>query len=232
MAERVGDRMTEAPDGIPERPPRRGGVSMLPAFVVAGIGLVLVLVFGIGALLTSSPSGTTSTATTHPAHRPVPGTGLVAVPARAALQPILTAGEPPTNIVSATTVPRGWVREGVQRNLNSTDQYSKGVTLRVPVDQASLITFYRHELRAHGWRLLSTSSTAGHGVEILAQLGGSDGWYWEAGVTVSATTFAQASGQGGAQATGTQGGTASSQRSAAGESTRFSLTLVQESDDF
>lgn len=201
----------------PQPPPRPSRTSLRPAAIVVVLAAVIILVFAIGAAVVSHPKGQT------PSPRGVVGTAEVgghpirAVPAAALLKPIVTPGEPPSDIRNALTVPQGTQRVGYQRNPESTSQYDRTVNLRWAGTQGGLVGFYRSELRRMGWRIQSVSPTNHQGIQILAVKGGSDGWYWQAGLKVAATTFPAA-----------KGGSATT----AGESTRFDLELLQLADNF
>ncbi|HUO49205.1 MAG TPA: hypothetical protein VMU09_10255, partial [Acidimicrobiales bacterium] len=71
--------------------------------------------------------------------------------------------------------------------------YDRSLGFTDPNPQADVIAFYRAELPAQGWKILSQGPPhTGTGYEILGRLAGTDGYYWEVGVTVSPTTFAGA----------------------------------------
>lgn len=200
-----------APPPPPARPAR---TSLRPALVVTAIAVVLVVVFSIGSVLSSPPARRARVAS-----RPtsVPGSSLLAVPAARALSPIRTPGQPPTNIVTALVVPEGAQRVQVWRNSAATGQYDRRVSLQVPATERAVLRFYQRELGRHGWRLLSTSAASPPGaVRVLAQKGGTDGWYWEAAVTVLPTTF----GHGRPRTAGS-----------ATQATPFSLELIQQPDN-
>ena len=47
-------------------------------------------------------------------------------------------------------------------------------------------------MKGRGWKIFSTGAPVGQkGVEILAQKGGSDSWYWLQGVVINPTIFAK-----------------------------------------
>jgi hypothetical protein len=53
-----------------------------------------------------------------------------------------------------------------------------------------VIDFYRAELPAEGWKVISQGPPHdAPGFEFLGQMSGSDGYSWEIGVTVSPTEF-------------------------------------------
>ena len=220
-------------------PPARRFPGMRPAMVVVGLAGLLV----VGLIVTGALSG--------PGHRaspirkgllgPVRGTSLRAVAASGPLRPIEQDGQPPTNIVRTLTLPAGAHVVSVADN-TGTDQYDEQMQFALDASEADVLAFYKTELAHGGWRVLSSGPATNlpGGVEVLGELGGSDGWYWEVGAVVSPTTFpAGTSGTTGTSGstgtsgtTGTTGSTAPSASAPAGaESTRFTLRLFQVADE-
>jgi len=154
--------------------------------LVAGVAVVLVLVFGVGAAVTTSGGGPAPP--NHPTA--VAGTSLRAVPATSALATIEQGGEPPSDIVDAVTIPAGSERSSSAEH--QADGFDAQVGFAVSASQAAVIDFYRTELHRLGWHVSGPSSARGvrGGVEVLGVKAGSDGWYWELGAVVSPTTFA------------------------------------------
>lgn len=173
-------------DGPAPRPP---GPSARPAAVVLGIVFVLFVIGAVAAGLTGSSSRTPPAS---PSTAVVPGTsGLVAVPARTALTPILTTGEPPADVVAALVVPRGTAAVPGSATERGVGLYDATVHVQLPAPEEAVITFFRAELAAGHWHVLRAGTTAG-GYQFLAQHPGSDGYEWELGVTLSPTTFTSA----------------------------------------
>jgi hypothetical protein len=172
----------------PQRPPTPGGVSMRPAMIVVGLAaLILVLFVTIGILSSQSP-----TAVKHSDSAiGVPGVTLRAVPAAALLSPIVTGGEPPNNILNAVSVPAGSVRVSHQNNSQGAGQYDSQVTFRSDDSQAALLAFYAADMKLQGWQVFDRGAAANNpgALEVLGKLAGSDGYYWEMGATINATTF-------------------------------------------
>ena len=170
-------------------PRRRSGPGLRPALAVVGLAVVLVLGFGVLAVVTNvSTPGPSS----HPFKAAlVPGTSLVALPATDGLRPIETLGEPPGNIIDSVSLPEGARRVSVTNNGGNADQYDQQMTFSLPTSQAELVTFYQAEMKRLGWKIFSTgSATDDPGtIEILGQLGGTDGWYWEMGALIAPTRF-------------------------------------------
>jgi hypothetical protein len=171
------------------RPPPRAGFSMKLAMIVPGIG-VLILVAFIGAgFLTSNPIQPTKTSV----HSfTVPGTPLRAEPAERALKVITVSGQPPGNIINATSIPEGAKRVAFENNTASAQgDYSAQITLTANDSQAAVENFYAKDMKKQGWQISSTGPADHHpgAIDVLAQKAGSDGFYWQLGATVSATTF-------------------------------------------
>lgn len=166
--------------------PARPGPGLRPAMLVAGIAVVLMIVFGVGAAV--SNIGPTSPPPDHPTA--VSGTPLRAVPAAPALQAIEQGGEPPADIVDTVTLPAGSI-VGASAH-NPANGFDAQVRFSVVASQAAVISFYRSELHRFGWHVSGSSPATGvrGGIEILGVKAGSDGWYWEIGAVVSPTTFA------------------------------------------
>ncbi|MHB1554555.1 MAG: hypothetical protein ACYCSX_12765 [Acidimicrobiales bacterium] len=179
------------PAGVPADPvpPRRTPMpSIRPALVVVGVALLVVVVFGVGAALTTTRSSTV------PRDAPLRGTGLVAVPASAALHPIEILGTPPADVLDALVVPRGAQRVSASPWSGET-QYSAKMTFQLASSQATIVSFFHTELRTRGWSIVNVGPARAEkgATEVLAQRASADGWFWEAGVVVFPTTFRHAS---------------------------------------
>ena len=197
-----------ASDSGPSGPPSRRGPSVRPALIVLAVAVAILLLFGILAVV-SGPGTTRPAATGKP--RVVPGTGLYAQSAVKALGPIEHPGTPPANVLDALVIPRGATTVGHADNSGATTQYDEQMTFSLAgTTQDALVEFYRRELQSLGWSLISVgpASGAANHVEVLAQIGGNDGWYWEVGAIAAPTSFGA-------------GGT---------EKTPFTLRLFQEPD--
>jgi hypothetical protein len=199
-----------APEGgEPPRPPARPRVSMRPAMIVPGIGLLILVLFIGAEFLTTNPVQPTKTSTSAFS---VPGTPLRAVPAVRDLKVITVSGQPPGNIINAVSAPEGAIRTSYQNNSDNAQGYDAQITLRADASEAALDNFYQKDMKKQGWQIISTGP-ADHlagGLEVLGKKAGSDGFYWELGAVISPTAFGA-----GAPAAG---------------ATSFSLVLVQEPD--
>ncbi len=123
-------------------------------------------------------------------------------------------GQPPANILASVVLPVGATRVSVTDSSANADQYDEQVTFSVPSSQGAVFDFYRVEMRHDHWNIFSTGLYGHQGEEVLAQKAGDDGWYWEMGAQVAATTFATTSGG----------------RGTGAESTRFVIRLFQVPD--
>jgi len=198
---------TADPAPSPPLPPPGRPVSLKPAAIVLGLAALVLLVFAAGAaLFKDTPAQSPSKTPTK-----VAGTSLRATGALAALRPIITSGEPPNNVLNAVVVPAGSRRVSSVDYSAQASQYDEAVVFSVPGPQAAVVTFYRVEMRKAGWKIESTGP-ADHqpGIEVLGQIAGDDGWFWELGTVVAPSTF-------GASGTGA-------------DRTRFTLRLIQEPD--
>jgi hypothetical protein len=182
----------------PLRPPARGGISMRPAMVVLGLAVLILAVFVTIGIVTSQAPAPVRTSTGSSA---VAGSPLRAVPAARVLAPIVkaSAGEPPSNIVNAVSVPVGTVRITHKDNGGGAGQFDAQVTLRSDSSQGALLTFYVAAMRQQGWQVFDRGPAANDptATEVLGKLAGTDGYYWEMGVVIPPTTFGPSSPPGG-----------------------------------
>jgi hypothetical protein len=142
----------------------------------------------------------------------VPGVTLRAVPAAGLLSPIVTNGEPPNNILNAVSVPVGSVRISHENNTAGAGQYDEQVTFSSDDSQAALLAFFAADMKLQGWQVSDQGAARNDpgALEVLGKLAGTDGYYWDMGATINATTF-------------TPGGPARGV-------THFTVRLFQESD--
>jgi hypothetical protein len=156
--------------------------------IVVGLaGLILVLFVTIGILSSQSPS-----VVKHSGNAVgVRGATLRALPAAGLLAPIVSAGEPPNNVVNAVAIPVGSVRLSHQNNSAGAGQYDAQVTFRSNDSQAALVAFYAADMKLQGWQVSDQGPARNDpgALEVLGKLAGTDGYYWEMGATVAATTF-------------------------------------------
>ena len=98
---------------------------------------------------------------------------------------------PRRNILNSVSIPAGAIRVSHQNNSAAAGQYDEQIGLVSDASQGALRTFY---LRRHEGAGLADlrAGPADHdpgALEVLGKKAGSDGFYWEMGAVVSATTF-------------------------------------------
>ena len=195
---------TEANDTSRSRP---RGPSVKPALAVVGIAAFLLLAFGIGSIMTSTPRGTA---------RPgaVRSGGLSAARGAVALRPIERPGTPPADVLGSLVVPRS-SQQVSAKPWDGATQYSASMRFELAASQGAVVGFFHSELRARGWSIVSVGAAHGQAdaTEVLAQRPSSDGWYWEIGAVVSPTRFSS-------PGAGSRGA----------ETTRFTLELFEVPD--
>jgi hypothetical protein len=172
----------------PILPPARPGYSMRPAMVVVGLAVVILAIFITLAFVTSTTAPTTNT---NGSSRAIAGTPLRAIPADHVLAPIVASGEPPTNIINSVSIPTGTVLVSHQTNGAEANQYDSQVGLRSDDSQGALETFFKKDMARQGWQIFDVGA-ADHNpgaTEVLGKKAGDDGFFWEMGAVVSATTF-------------------------------------------
>jgi hypothetical protein len=172
----------------PQRPPASAGISMRPAMIVVGLAALILVVFvTIGIVSTQSPAAVKHSKS----EVAVPGVSLRAVQAASSLAPITNGGEPPSNILNAVDLPAGSVRVSHQNNTAGAGQFDAQVTFSSQESQAALIAFYAADMKSQGWQIADQGPARNNpgALEVLGKLAGSDGYYWELGATVNATTF-------------------------------------------
>ncbi len=159
---------------------------MRPALIVGGLAVVILVVFSVGAALTHTATGqpTVPAGATR-----VRGSSLLAVGARSALSPIETNGEPPSNVLDAITLPKG-AFGGSPSNPGLGSTYDQEMQFSVDASQAAVLQFYRQEFHDLGWKTVTEgAATRQPGLQIVGQIAGTDGFYWQLGVIVAPSTF-------------------------------------------
>ncbi len=152
------------------------------------------------------------------------GSPLQAVGARTELSAITSGSLPPSDIAAAVAIPRGATAVAGSAVDSGVAYYDQSLGFRVAASQQDVIEFFRAELPALRWHLLSQGPPSnGPGYEILGQHPGSDGYEWELGVTVTDETFPASSNSSG---TGSAAGNAASSGT-----TPFTLRLFEVTDE-
>jgi hypothetical protein len=166
------------------KPPVTTTTSIWPAAAILGLAVVMLGVFLFVDFITSK--GVVPPPTTIPTV--VGGLAIDAHPTPA-LKYCLQSEEVPSNIDSAFIVPDKTVpRSGA----NTPDLGAGEYDCIEPMSTTSatsgqIISFFNAQLEARGWSLFSKGASNGN-PQSLFQKAGSDGFYWELGVTVTKST--------------------------------------------
>jgi hypothetical protein len=110
------------------------------------------------------------------------------------MKPIVSAGEPPADIVGNLAVPAGSsVTHFVNIDQGQT-QFDRTVYFTTSLSADQVVDLYRALLPRLGWRVIyvgaGTGQPGGGRTEVLGKKGSGDGFYWETGAVVSPTTSA------------------------------------------
>jgi hypothetical protein len=160
-----------------------------PALIVLGIAVFIVVA---GTVASAFDSGSTPVLSLHSVAIP-DGTVVHLTPATTAMKSIVSAGEPPADIVGNMDVPSG---SPVVRTVNSDQnetQFDRTVHFTTGLSSDQVIDVYRTLLPRLGWQVIYVGSgdqRGGQGTTVLAKRASGDGFYWEVGAVVSPTTSA------------------------------------------
>jgi hypothetical protein len=156
-----------------------------------GVTLTLFILGAVAQILTSGSAKPPPSPTSIPTARDAV---LRAVPARPLLQEVVTVGEPPGDLLNALVLPAGAAPVPGSATNRGVELYDRSLGFNVDASEQDVISFFRAELRAASWQMLSQGPAKGApGYQLLAQHPASDGLEWEVGVTVEPTTFASPS---------------------------------------
>ncbi len=162
-----------------------------PALVVLGIAVFIVVV---GVVASALASGSDTTLSIHRITIP-DGTSVPLTSAATAMRSIVSAGEPPADILGNLAVPSG---SAVTRSVDldqGAGQFDRTVVFRTGLSADQVADLYRTLLPRLGWTVLDGGSPASgstSGTVVLFKKGSGDSFYWEVGATVSPTTSAGA----------------------------------------
>jgi len=167
------------------KPPLTTTTSLWPAAAILILAVGMLIVFMVINL--SSDQGVTKETTTT---IPVIVGGLTRDPTPGpALQYCRQTQEVPSNITDAFVVPMNTETQPGANTPNlgagDFDCYQPMVTRDASAN--ALIVFFNAQLEARGWNLFSRTAPNGD-PQSLFQKAGNDGFYWEAGVTVTKTS--------------------------------------------
>jgi hypothetical protein len=208
-------------DVAPRRP---AGPSTRMALIVLGIAATLTVVGSVASGL-SGGSGSHEPQAGRP--RTAEGSPLVAESSQKLLAPIVSGGLPPSDIVEAMPLPRGSDVVGGSALDSGVGLYDRSLSFTVPASEQEVIEYFRAQLRADLWKVLSSDATGTAGAyRILAQHPGSNGYEWELGVTVMPETFGPA-----ASGPSPPGSSSSPESSSASGTAPYTLRLFEVSDE-
>lgn len=177
--------MTEVPGPPPApKPPVTTTTSIWPAAAILGLAVVMLGVFLLVDFVTSK--GVVPPPTTLPAV--VGGLTRDANPTPA-LKYCLQSEEVPSNLDSAFLVPDNTVpRSGANTPDLGAGEYDCIEPMSTTgATSGQIISFFNAQLETRGWSLFSKGASNGH-PQSLFQKAGSDGFYWELGITVTKST--------------------------------------------
>lgn len=169
--------------GRPLPPPGVGPTSLRFALIVPAIAMAVVLLY----ILANLGTGGRDAKAVIP--KVVAGAGLPASPA-SPFAPYVTNGEPPVDILSAVVIPTETSTPQALHNRGMPTSFDREIRFTTAASQATVYTFFRRQMVGRDWKIFSTGAPVGSdGVQILAQRGGSDSWFWIQGATISPTRF-------------------------------------------
>ncbi len=184
---------SQPPDQVAEADPAVA-VGRPRSFSLRGPALVLgvaVFIVVAGAVASAIASGKAPTSSLRSIAVP-DGTVVPLTPARTPMRSIVTASEPPADIIGNLEVPTGSTVTGHVNTDQGQGQYDRTVSFSTRLASDQVVDVYRALLPRLGWRVLyagpGSGRFGGRGTEVLAKLGSGDGFYWEAGVVVPPTT--------------------------------------------
>ncbi len=98
--------------------------------------------------------------------------------------PVTPSGVVPQNVLDALLIPRNSTRTGWRNYDRGNGQYDRQINILVRANPSSTKTFFILALKNQAWKIINTRSVP-NGYEILALHAGSDGYFWEIGVTIA-----------------------------------------------
>jgi hypothetical protein len=158
-------------------PPPIHRVSILPAAAVLGVAVATLVLFTALNFIASPRTATTTQPDV---------VGSLPIGTTHAFAPWLAYDIVPANVASALIVPRGTRYLSAVDVGGAQEDFDSEARFVVHAPRARLLGFYRSHYVGLGWSVISASPAAGGADQLLFQRGGSDGFYWEAGVTATA----------------------------------------------
>ena len=97
---------------------------------------------------------------------------------------ISSAGVPPINVVNSIAIPADSRAIGSDNYDKQSGTYDRALIFHTDSGGISVQAFFQAVFHRHGWKYKGAFSTSsGTSTQILAQIAGNDGFYWEVGVT-------------------------------------------------
>jgi hypothetical protein len=190
MVSTTGDLPSPPPDEAeavdPERRTYQPMSTRGPALIVLGIAIFIVVA---GVVASALASGGTPDVTIHSLKIP-DGAVVHLTPAVTAMGSIVSAGEPPADILGNLAVPSP---SKVTRSLNSdqgVSQFDRTVTFTTGLSSDEVVEAFHTLLPRLGWKVTyvgNGASVESGGTEVLAKKASGDSFYWEVGARVTPT---------------------------------------------
>jgi hypothetical protein len=181
--QRTSDPPVAAEEARPLPPP---GINPTSIKLAAIVPLVAVVVLAVVIVLNVSSTKSPSAPPSPKLHQVAGLTTSSALP----FAPLVAMGEPPGDIVDSVVVPVGATQVALPHTGGEATSYDRSIVFTTSASAQSLFDFFEAQMKGRGWKVFSTGAPAhGPGIELLAQRGGSDSWFWEQGVVISPTTF-------------------------------------------
>ena len=177
--------MSSTKEARPLPPPGINPTTIKYAAIVPLVAVVMLgVVIAMNIITAKGPDATVS-----PKLNQVAGLTVAAMPPFAAL---VTAGEPPPDIVNSIVIPEGATQVGLPHTGGNVFSFDRKIVFSSPASSQALYNFFQAQMKGRQWKIFSTGKPANApGVEILSRRGGSDSFFWLQGVDISPTTFAK-----------------------------------------
>jgi hypothetical protein len=160
-----------------------------PALIVLGIAVFIIV---LGVVASALSSGSTPTLTLHTVTISG-GTVVDLTPATQAMKSIVSAGQPPADILGNLAIPAD---SPVTRTINidqNSEQFDRTVAFTNGLPPQQLVAAFRAIFTKLKWDVIYAGNGASRQAgaqEVLAKRASGDGFYWETGVVVSPATAA------------------------------------------
>lgn len=98
--------------------------------------------------------------------------------------PVTPEGLVPSDVLAALLIPQNSTRTGWHNYDQGNGPYDREISITVQSNADVTKSFFTAALNDMAWKILSTQAVS-NGTEILALHSGSDGYFWEIGVTIT-----------------------------------------------